>query len=191
MSAPNTGPERFGKKGRRLSRHVGRAVRCSPAISCFTLMKLFRDCRCGSSLSIKGDITGEADIPIFCNDSDNSNGHRDVVHSEITVSMCSMSSILDFKHKKSLLRSLGSPMVELSDFHSSLLWHSIDIHCSSISARKFLSGPRTTRGVLLGRHLYIPDGAVFVLPGFVLSGIFKTNHALRSYNHQSMFLKWM
>ena len=134
-------------------------------------MKLFRDCRCGSSLSIRGDITGEADIPIFCNDSDNSNGHRDVVHSEITVSMCSMFSILDFKHKKSLLRSLGSPMVELSDFHSSLLWHSIDIHCSSISARKFLSGPRTTRGVLLGRHLYIPDGAVFVLAEFVLSGI--------------------
>ena len=45
------------------------------------------------------------------------------------------------------------------------------IHCSSNSARKFLSGPKTTRGVSLGMHLYIPDGAEFVLSEFVLKGI--------------------
>ena len=111
MSAPNTGPDRSGKLGRRLSRHVGRAVRCSPARSCLTLMKLFLDFRCGSSLSIRGDITGEADIPMTCNDSDNSNGLWDLVHSDITLSMNSLFSILDLRHKNSSLISLESPMM--------------------------------------------------------------------------------
>ena len=57
-------------------------------------MKLSLEFKWESSLSISGDITGEADTPIFCNDAASSKGECEAVHSDITVSINSIFCIL-------------------------------------------------------------------------------------------------